>query len=248
MSKLTPITIIVAGLANVVSAQFSVPDAPEPPRLAISTPIRAVARTYEVYYAAVNNTLAQPLTITGMQFRLARDQDWRPEGFLPDTWPTQDLTVADYRVELSKATATLIAEGFFSSLAPTFASHQVDPVVVRSGPLTIPANSFDGAGLGEHPWGPIIPFTSSSYTINPGEELVVLLRLTGYAPPTEPQAFFAAKGFERFHEDALVSIAGNTAVVPTGFSNPIYIRFVPEPATAGLLTLCLIALRRRHRP
>jgi PEP-CTERM motif len=220
----------------------------------LNTVLRNAPRTYEEYLAANNfSSLAVPTLFTGMQFRLALGT---ASGIAAGgTWPSQAITFTDYTVQLSVASAQLIADGEYLSTTPTFASYQgANVTTVRTGPLVITPNSFTNNGnASPNPFGFTINFTTP-YLFTPGDSLVVLIRLAGYTPAGEFQAFFASTNFLNGTTDAISNTTSASATVPNGFSSPVFINFitvaVPEPGTTTLIGfgLCVglaATLRRR---
>lgn len=224
-----------------------------PENQGLSTVLRSAPRTYEEYLAASNfASITTPTLFTGMQFRLALGT---VSGVPVGTWPSQALAFTQYDIQLSVASAQLVADGEYLSAAPTFASYQgANVTTVRSGPLVITPGSFTNNGnASPNPFGFTINFTTP-YLFMPGDSLVVLIRLSGYTPAGEPQPFFAATGFVNGTADAISSTVGSAATVPNGFSSPVFINFItlaiPEPGTTALIGLGLCvgivtALRRR---
>lgn len=217
----------------------------------INTPLRNAGRTYEAYYAANQLTsVTSPTVVTGVQFRLAIGENWRPAGYVGTSWPNAPLNFSDYTVTLGTPTAQLVADGEYLSTTPTFASYFATSSVVRTGALTIPAGAYtaDGGAAGIHSFGFTIPF-STPYTINPGQGLVMQINLSGYGATGTPlQAFFASTGFVNGSIDAVSSTVSGSAAAPNGFSSPLYAQFVgvPEPTSLALVlgSVALIARRR----
>jgi len=223
----------------------------------LNTPIRNAARSYEVYYAANNfSSITQPVMITGMQMRMAIGENWRPAGYVGQTWPDASITFPRWDLQLSTPSAGLVSDGEYLSTTPTFASYQgADVTTVKSGPLTIAANSFaaDGANPATdvHSYGATITF-STPYAYTPGNGMVALLRLQGYTPTTVLQAFVGSTNFLNGTTDAISNTTGDTAAAPNGFSSPIYIQFTygtnaPEPASMSVIALAGLAMLKRRR-
>lgn len=245
--------VALLGLAGTAMADIAVPNAgptaAETTTSGLNTIIRSAARSYQAYYSAANfAAITSPTTFTGVQFRLAQLEQWRPAGYVGSTWPAAPLTIGGYEITLAKPSAGLVTDGEYLSTTPTFASYLSSPVVVYSGALTIPAGAFTASSTGVAPWGFTIPFLTN-YTQNPGDGLVMQIRLTGYTPNTAPQAFFASTGFSNGFTDAISSTASATAASPSGFSSPVYANFVTIPAPSAMAFLGLgglVAGRRRR--
>lgn len=204
----------------------------------LNTPIRSAARTYQAYYHQSNFTsVASPVLITSMQFRLALGENSGVA--VGGTWPSQDVSFTNYDVQLSRASATVQAAGEFPSATTAFAANQgTNLTTVRSGAMTIPAGSYANAGSQTEPnlYGFTIQF-STPYLYTPGEELVLSLTHTGYTPAAELQPFFASDDYAPNSRDAVSSTAGYNAAVPTGFTAPMFVQFgvAPVPEPAGVL-------------
>lgn len=220
----------------------------------VNTAIRASPRAYQGYFAANQFTsIITPQTITGIQLRLAIGENWRPAGFAGSAWPDAPISLSSYEIVLAKASPTLITDGEYLSLTPNFSSYLVDPVTVRTGPLSIAAGAFpaDGGAAGIHSWGPIFSF-STPYTFNPGDSLIVQIRHTGYGTTGTPlNAFFASNSFSNGSFDAISSTTGANAAAPSGFSSPYFFNFqtapIPEPSAASLLAAPALLLLTRKR-
>lgn len=215
----------------------------------ISSVFRDDPRTYQEYIAAGTLGVASPTLITGVRFRLAVGDNWRPQGYTANAWPSQDIHFANYSIQLGRASSGLVSEGEYFNLNTPFTSNTIDNVTVRDSALTIPAGSFhaDGGASGIHAWGPVIEF-DTPYLLQPGQSLVMTIRLTGYGTGSGvPTPFFASRSYENNVADAVASTAGANASNPSGFGSPVIVSFVPEPATIAFLAIGTIALFRRRR-
>lgn len=149
------------------------------------------------------------------------------------SWPFEDATFSDYEITMAQAAKTI------PSMSTTVADNIVNPVLVRDGPLSFPANSFQ-VGTTPSPWGPWVGLTPYTYQ---GGDLVIL-----FAHTASDQMLWGSV-------DALDSSApgyGTTfrAGVALGFNQPtilLDIPFsvleiqtgpaVPEPGTLALFGL-----------
>jgi len=221
----------------------------------LNTPVRDLPRAYQEYFAASNfSAITQPSLITGMQLRLAIGENWRPLGYVGQTWPNATINYTRWDLQLSKPSAGLVTDGEYLSTAPTFASYQDGGLTtVRSGALTINPASYvaDGANPATdiHSFGVLIPFTTP-YAYTPGDGMVLMLRHTGYSGVLA--AFVASRAFENGVTDAISSTVSADAASPSGFSSPVFIQFtyapIPEPASLSILSLGGLGLlaRKRH--
>jgi hypothetical protein len=222
----------------------------------LNTAFRSAPRAYEEYIAASNfSSITQPVNITGIQLRLAIGENWRPVGYVGQTWPSQNLSFTNWDLQLSKPSAGLVTDGEYLSTSPTFASYQDGGLTtVRSGALNIAAGAFLADGLVPatdiHSWGPLIPFTTP-YAYTPGDGMVLLLRHSGYTPATELNAFFGSRSFQNGVTDAISNTTSQTAASPNGFSSPFFVQFtfaqVPEPTSIALLGIVGLAVLGRSR-
>jgi hypothetical protein len=157
----------------------------------------------------------------------------------PATWPAANYEYANYNMWLGPAATTV------STMSTTFAAN-VGPgeVQVRSGPLTIPAGTFQtGTTGGISPWGYEIMF-STPYTYT-GGSLVFTARHPG------------ANVLGALFLDSVVGLAngvatmtGSTeAAVTGGASNSSIFRFtvIPAPSSLALLGLGSLLVTRRRR-
>ncbi|MCA9288925.1 MAG: hypothetical protein KDA05_10100, partial [Phycisphaerales bacterium] len=130
------------------------------------------ARTIQVQFAAAQLTALQPgEIITSLGVRL----DQSAQGQAP--WPpVGGATWAAYEITLSRAANTVL------TLSTNFAANQIDPVLVRAGPLTIPAGSLTASPLGPDPFFEI-PIRAYAYQ---GGDLVVTITHTGSSIASDP--------------------------------------------------------------
>lgn len=250
MNRLALASLVVAAAASVGSAQVIPVGAESALESGLNTAIRQLPRAYQAYYSSANfGSFTNPTTITGMQLRLAIGENWRPAGYVGASWPNADINFGSFEIVFAKPSAGLVADGEYLSTAPTFASYLDTPVTVRTGALTIPANSFaaDGGASGVHSWGFTFNFTTP-YNLNPGDGLLIQIRHSGYGSAGTPlNAFFASRSFENGVTDAVSSTAAQNAASPNGFSSPYYVNLVPTPGSVALLGLAGLAGARRRR-
>ncbi|MFN4243838.1 MAG: hypothetical protein ACK4PI_11450 [Tepidisphaerales bacterium] len=200
-----------------------------------------------------------PVLIVGMQIRLAMGSNWRlqtPETYTANTWPNVDVQMAEFRVTMGRATPTIAEAGWFRTpngiwLRGQFDLYYQDTVEVRSGPLTIPANSFvaSGGNTGSHAWGPTFTF-DTPYVYTPGETLVYRVSHQGIANADEVvPALFSSRYGARNFTDGMVALS-DLAQAPSGLADVHYVRWItapiPEPTTLGLLVPVFPLLSRRR--
>jgi hypothetical protein len=214
---------------------------------------------------------SQPRLLTGVTFRLAWGNLWRPQNWTSTqgTWPLAPVNFANYRINIGTATASVSNANDSNSIPfsnlplqstnPTF-NTMIQPgtdVQVYNGTLTIPANSFrfspDVNGI--HEWGDFfIPF-STPFTFSPNQDIIVTIRHSGGDAPFETLARFASRPSGRNFVDAWGNFsAGQFAATPTfpDGVDAIYMAFqttpVPEPVTLGvMLGAGAMLLKRRSR-
>lgn len=219
----------------------------------VSTVFRQAQRSYQEYIAASNlSSIAESVNITGMQFRLAIGENWRPSAaYVGQSWPNAPISFANFDVRLGTPSNQMVSDGEYLSSTSVYANFISDATTVRSGALSIAAGDFqaDGGAQGVHSWGPLINF-STPYQFNPGEGLMVQVNHTGYGNSVE-QAFFGTRDYENGVTDAVSnsSTTGYTATAANGFSSPYFIQFtysgIPEPTTLGALAVVSVLVLRR---
>lgn len=253
---------VVLGFSSAVSsaATLTVPGSAVSPNSGVNTVLRTLPRVYQSYIDESQlASITQPIQITGMRFRLAAGENWRPAGYVGTSWPNADLTFADWTIQMGQASSTIIADEEIIATTTTFNQNmEAAPIITRTGGLTLSANSFQadgGSAVGAvHSFGPLITFTTP-YVLNPGETLVYAVAHSGYGATGTPlNAFFETADFANGIADAVSStVAGATFnSTPNGFSSPYIVQFeyvvIPEPGSASVLLLTgLAALRRRSR-
>lgn len=106
--------------------------------------------------------------ITGMAWR----KDVQPP--FGNVWPSPDATWSQYDVTIAQA-ATSVA-----TMSDTFATNMLNPVLVRSGSLTIPAGSFSNTSSGPeaNTFYQAISFTTP-YTYQGGDLVIDIVRSVG---------------------------------------------------------------------
>jgi hypothetical protein len=143
------------------------------------------------------------------------------------------------------------------TMSATFANNFASSTLVRSGPLTIPANSFT-LGSSPNAFGPVISFNQNgnAYTYT-GGDLVIEIRTPGTSSTTPAVDADAtpAKGFGTAAGSTYNSVfaADSTATSGSQFVAPIIqlsVTPVPEPTTWGMaagISLGAFAMARRFR-
>ncbi|MCC5785064.1 MAG: dockerin type I repeat-containing protein [Phycisphaerales bacterium] len=165
-------SLAVAGLAASASAQsFAVvPEARANERgtsgLNTLTRNDGFPRTYQQQFVEAElaaQGLMPGMTITGVTWRTSI------VGSNPPTWPPAGgATWSDYQITLAEAANPI------SAMSTTFADNMLNPVLVRSGELTIPEGAFaspDPAAPAPNPWGHEVTFDPYIYQ---GGDLVIL--------------------------------------------------------------------------
>jgi hypothetical protein len=235
------VIVMVLALSVDGNAQVLTPGVNEPFNGGISSPSREVPRVMQSF---IDNTflsdVTAPTTLLGLSFRLP--------GSAETTYPTENLTFGRYEITLSEPSAAAAAANGLTS--DTFAANMSNPQLVRAGPLVIPANSFTDNNTGPGPDGSaefsyFIPF-DTPYVINPGEDLVVLLRHSGYSPAG--QTLWNFDSFT-YTNGGRVSTAGTDATTGALLPDTVlkYAFVVPEPSGVALLGVAAVAALRRGR-
>jgi hypothetical protein len=164
--------LCVGALAAIAHAQSTavIPPAAETAVGVLSVDSRplgnAPSATYQVIYdASLLSSIPRGSVITGLQLRLNR------VGAAASAWPSAPLTIARYDITMGSSDRTPATK------SATFADNLRNPVLVRSGPLSLAAGAYPGGPLGTpKPFGPLISFTTGF--VYSGGPLVVLFRVS----------------------------------------------------------------------
>ncbi len=177
--------------------------------------------------------------ITGFSMRL--------DGASTAGWPATGGTMSSFDVLMGAGVSP-------ASVSSTFASNFVGtPATVRTGSLTVAANSY-GSGGAPNAFGPTIGFTSSYFYS--GGDLTMEARFTGMpagtAQPSLDAAFTGEPGFGTAYSSAWATTnTATTANFSGTASRFVVVNFegtaVPEPATMLALGTGVAVLLRRRR-
>lgn len=170
-------------------------------------------RTYQFQVAASELASIPPgASITGMQWRL------QPSAANGTSWPASDVTWSTYDVTMAQAANPI------GSMSTTFAANMTNPMIVRTGPMTIGPNSYPG-GVTAPPavngWGPMVVFTTP-YTYGGGDLVVYLThpgsnivgnRFLDSLTTTGPGYGTAVRAFSATTQNATVGAAAAHTIV-----------------------------------
>ena len=189
------------------------------------------------------SSIAQPLAITAMSFRLPAiaETDYPALG---------DLNFGRYDITLAKPSAASAAANGLTSA--TFADNMIDAVLVRSGPITIPLGSFESNAANEDAEFSFVFQFDTPYLFTPGQDLVMLVRHDGHGDVNGQETRWNFDGYAWTNGSVVSTINVDDAVGNFGpgtfnLANRIQFTFVPEPTAAVLLCLGLLAGCGRFR-
>lgn len=198
-------------------------------------PLSRFARTYQLLVDDSQMASVVGHQITGVT--------WRLPGSTTSSWPAADVNYASFDVFLSGSVEP-------ANRSLTMAENVVGAQThVRSGALTIPANSFTDTTPGPSPFGYVISF-DTPYTYTGGNLLLELRQSVhdGTDRSVDAASTAASTGYGTLFSalwgsgnDATTGIQANAIVTQ-------FVTVVPEPtATALLAPLAAVLLRRRRR-
>lgn len=187
-------------------------------------------------------TVDQPLQITAMSFRL-------PAVAGVDYPALGDLNFGRYDITLAEPSAAAVAANGLTSA--TFADNMSNPVLVRSGPLTVPQFSFESNAVGADADFSFIITFDTPYNFTPGQDLVMLVRHDGHGDVHGVETRWNFDGYA-WTNGSVVSTGnvddavGNFGPGSFNLANRIQFTFVPEPAGLVLLALGGLLIGRRR--
>lgn len=194
------------------------------------------------FFSSVSSTTQ----IIGMSFRLPpiADVDYPALG---------DLNFGRYDITLAQPSAASAAANGLTSA--TFADNMQSPVLVRSGPITIPLGSFESNAADEEGEFSFVFEFDTPYTYTPGDDLVMLVRHDGHGDVNGVETRWNFDGYA--WTNGTVVSTGNVDDAVANFgpgafnvANRIAFVLVPEPSSVLLLCLALLvspAVARRLR-
>lgn len=205
----------------------------------LNTTINPSPRTYQMQFAASELTRMVGHQINGLSWRLDHSS---AGGGGVRTW-------ANYQITLAQAANSI------AGMSSTFAANMLNPIMVRSGGLSLNLADFSASGGPPRPFGSLISF-STPY-IYTGGDLVVLVSHTAATGDTSTNDFLdalsnTAPGYNTLFR-ALVDNTFQSTTATTSQSFNVTITQldsdIPEPGSLALfgagLTASLAASRRK---
>jgi hypothetical protein len=206
-------------------------------------------RTYQVQIAADElGAIAVGSAITQLRWRLA--------DHYTTSFPPQDATWDQYEITLAQA-----ANSMGDDFSTNFAANMLNPVQVRSGPMTIEDGAFPWDGAPDN-WGPWISF-DVGYEYG-GGDLVILYTHTGHdiadkslcldAVGTENEDYGIRYRAQRAdaYQASLATLLDQNFTITQFNVGPSAASLIPEPASVLIWSLLGVAffgvgLRRPRR-
>lgn len=194
------------------------------------------------------SSITQPREILAMSFRL-------PAIAGVDYPALGDLNFGRYDITLAKPSAA--SAGANGLTSATFADNMLDPVLVRSGPLTIPLGSFKSNAANVDAEFSFVLHFDTPYLFTPGQDLVMLVRHDGHGDVNGVETRWNFDGYSWANGSVVSTLDVDDAVGNFGpgsfnVANRIQFTFVPEPSSGLLLGLIGLSFaytrfRRRNR-
>lgn len=200
----------------------------------------------QFYDASFFSSVTTPTQIIGMSFRL-------PAAAAVNYPELGDLNFSRYDITLAQASAAAAAADGLTSA--TFADNMLNPVLVRSGPITIPQGSFESNGLNvEADFSFVFQF-DTPYTYTPGDDLVMLVRHSGHGDVNGVETRWNFDAYAWTNGSVVSTLDVDDAVGNFGpgafnLANRIEFLLVPEPASGAMVCVALLvsaALTVRRR-
>ncbi|MCC5793645.1 MAG: VPLPA-CTERM sorting domain-containing protein [Chromatiales bacterium] len=189
--------------------------------------------------------VSTPLLVTAMSFRLP--------AVAGVNYPSLgDLFFSRYEITLAMPSAAAAeASGLTSAV---FSQNMSDPVLVRSGSLTIPAGSFISNAAGaDAEFSFVIPF-DTPYAFTPGQDLVMLIRHTGHGDVNGVETRWNFDGYTWQNGTVINTSDVDAAIANFGpgtfnLANKIEFTLVPVPAAVWMFASAIAGLIgiRRYR-
>ncbi|BCW98824.1 MAG: hypothetical protein KatS3mg024_1651 [Armatimonadota bacterium] len=216
------------------------------PYAGFSSLSREAPRVLQQFYDdSFFTSITQPVELTAMSFRLP--------AVAGVNYPALgDLNFARYEITLAKPSpASAAANGLTSAV---FADNMQDAVLVRSGPLTIPRDSFISNASGVDAEFSFQIVFDTPYVFTPGQDLVMLVRHSGHGDVNGVETRWNFDGYAWTNGTVVNTLdvnatSGNFGPGSFNIANRIQFTVVPEPASLSVLGLgagLMNVLRRRQ--